>query len=36
MSRRQPAVDRRAANHELFCNRIGWLTGFNRYQHALA
>ena len=28
------AVDRVAANHEFLCNRVGWLTGFNRYKHA--
>jgi hypothetical protein len=35
MSRRHPALDWRAPNHELFCNRAGWLTGFNRHQHTL-
>jgi hypothetical protein len=34
--RRHPAVDRRAANHERLCNHVGWLTGFNRHQHAFA
>jgi hypothetical protein len=36
MSRRHPAVDRGTANHERLCYHVGWLTGFNRHQHALA
>jgi hypothetical protein len=35
-SRHHPAIDRGAANHERLRDRIGWLTGFNRHQHAFA
>jgi len=34
--RSYPAVDRRPANHELLCDHVGRLTGFNRHQHAFS
>jgi hypothetical protein len=24
------------SHHELLCDRVGWLTGFNRHQHAFS